>query len=163
MKLYANLDVNLTYQNYGSTWALTMRGKTEHIEQAVNGLFNWGATNGDCEYYDHTQTVAVIWTDEPSMRRFFYLQALRKMVSSIEYVRTHTAENRILGKLAGKRISEIAHVQAERRIRALRHRHEKFFNFTKSYMPETHGTGQITAERPDLDMKDSILINAHVN
>jgi hypothetical protein len=100
MKLYANLDVNLTYQNYGSTWALTLRGKTEHIEQAVHGLFNWGATNGDCEYYDHTQTVAVIWTDEPSMRRFFYLQAIRKMVGEIDYVRTHTAENRILGKLA---------------------------------------------------------------
>jgi hypothetical protein len=74
MKLYNNLLVTITYQNFGSTWTLILRGKTEDIELAANGLYNLGATNGDCEFYDHAQTVGIVWTDEISLRQFFFRQ-----------------------------------------------------------------------------------------
>lgn len=163
MKIYKTLDVKLTYQNFGSTWALILRGKTEDIEVTTNGLYNWGVTNGDVEYFNHVQTVGVVWTDEKSIRRFFYLQSVRELSDGIEYRRTHTAENRVMGKLLGKRISELSHARAERKIRMLRRRHENFFDFANAYAPDAYDNGQISAERPDSDMKDAIISHAYAS
>jgi hypothetical protein len=142
MRLYQNLDVNLTYQNFGSTWALVLRGKTEDIEQAANGLYNWGATNGDCEFYDHAQTVGVIWTDKPSLQKFF----------------ENVIEQQLFNE--DKPMHAGVKTEAEARIQEMQSCHENFFDFANRFVPETYGTGTMTAERPDADMKDAILQNA---
>lgn len=161
MKLYKNLDVNLSYQNFGSTWVLVLRGKTEDIELAVNGLYNWGATNGDCEYYDHTQTVGVIWTDKPSLLKFFESQARNQLLVDIPFDKDKA--NRHYRKCLAFNINVASKELARQRIEELQHQHENFFRFANGQMPETYGTGTIGAERPDNDMKDAILSHAFEN
>lgn len=148
MKIYRNLDVNLTYQNFGSTWALIMRGKTESIEAATNGLFNWKATSGDVEFHDLAETVGVIWTNEDSMEHFFFCQAENHLLNQIDCEPNSDME---------KRIKKVASSISTRKMKCLREYHENFFNFSGSHAPETYGNGKLTAERPDVDMKDSIV------
>jgi len=142
MKVYSHIDVDMSYQNFGSAWCCILRGSTENINLVFNAFYNWGATNGDIQFYDHVQTVAVFWTDEQSLARCFY----RMRINSPKY--------RHLGKQANW-----AHVHAC--MNELRNHHEPFLNFADMYVADTYHVGTITAERPDNDMKDAIIANAH--
>lgn len=142
LRVYPKLDVNLTYQNFGSTRLCVLRGSSENIELVFNGLYNYGATNGDYQFYDHADTVAIFWTNEEALTRCLYRMAALSPQTNWQ------------GKARNKAI-------AKGRIAYLReHCHEPFMDFANMFIAEAHGTGSITAERPDMDMKDAILAHA---
>ena len=144
---YAQLDVVLTYQNFGSTWLGILRGSSENIELVFNGLYNLGATNGDYQFYDGAQTVAIFWTDKKSMRHslvnsYFSRMSTQKRGNPRSLIR--------LVKNYGRK-----------QLAALRqHGHEAFMNFANKYEAQCHGVGTIRAERPDADFKDSVMAHA---
>jgi hypothetical protein len=147
MKLYPSLDVRLSYQNFGSSWLCILRGPTEQIHQAFNGLFNYRATNGECEFQDHLELVAIFWTDRRAMRRFFFNQFFMP--------RCMGNSGRGMGKL-----SRMAMRHAWSQLARMSAHHEMYWSSAAAFMPETYGNGMITAERPDADMKDAILASA---
>lgn len=149
MKLYPNLDVEFTYQNFGSAWLGILRGASEQIELAFNGLFNLCATNGEHEFQDHLRCVSVFWSSRNAMRRFFFNQYYMPRFDACQ-------SN---GKLVR---SAMRH--ALRQIETLSQTcHEDFMNFDNQYAPDTYVCGQITAEKPDSDMKDAILLHAYAD
>jgi hypothetical protein len=147
MKLYHNLDVQLSYQNFGSAWLCILRGPTEQIGLAFNGLFNLCATNGEMEFQDHLEMVATFWTDRRAMRRFFFNQ----------YFMPRCMGNRGRGQ---GRLARMAMRHAWTKLDSMSGCHEQYLDFANQWMPETYGNGCISAERPDADMKDAILSNA---
>jgi len=146
LRLYPNVDVVLTYQNFGSSWLGILRGSSDNIELVFNGLFNLCATNGDVSYQDHAKCVAVFWSDRRGMRRFFFNQ--------------HFLPRFKLGESNGqlkRQAMRYAHTQLE----ALTNfGHESFMDFDNQFTLEPYSCGSITAERPDEDMKDAILAHA---
>lgn len=148
MRLYSNLDVEVTYQNFGSAWLGVMRGATENIELCFNGLFNLCATSGEHQYQDHLQTISLFWTERKAMRRFFFNRYYLPRFTSRKDVGN--------GKLVR---DAMRHAWAQLELMTSTS-HEAFLDFDNQFMPETYGNGMITAERPDADMKDAILANA---
>ena len=146
--IYPSVDVRLTYQNFGSTWLCILRGSSENIDLVFNGLYNWKGTNGDYQFHDHVQTVAVFWSDRRALRRFFFN---RYFVPRSDGGKRKRCTNQ--GRLI-RNAMRYAHSQ----IQALRDNgHEFFMDHSRQYMPQVHGMGQINAERPDSDFKDSVL------
>jgi len=146
MKLYHSLDVELTYQNQGTSWLGILRGPTDHITLAFNGLYNLCATHGRMQFRDHLQMVATFWTERNAMRRFFFNQFYLPRVS---------------GKRGQGRLIRLAMRQAHHNLNVLTSTsHEFFQDFSANYMVEIYGNGYIKAERPDTDAKDAILAHA---
>jgi hypothetical protein len=140
---YPNLDVVLTYQNFGSAWLCVLRGNTENIDLVFNGLFNLCATNGDYQFFDHLQTVAVFWSDRKAMRRFFFNQ-------------TYLYESQPCLRAAKRAMRKALDMILKLRANG----HEFFMDFSNQFVAEIYATGQMTAERPDSDFKDAVLSNA---
>lgn len=147
MKLYSNLDVDLTYQNFGSAWLGILRGATENIELAFNGLFNMCATNGGHQFQDHLELMTIFWTDRKAMRRFFFNTHFIPRCEGNKPGQLRLAREAM--RFAHSRLDELSATS-----------HENYLDFEKVFAPETYGNGTITAERPDSDMKDAILSNA---
>lgn len=140
LRIYEALDVKLSYQNFGSAWLCVLRGKTEDIELVFNGLFNWGATNGECYFVDHSQTVATFWSSEEQLTRFFY--NIYSVSSSTRY--------------KGRKANLLA---SSNKIAALKEScHEIFLRFddgVPEIFAEGHSLGHLTAEKPDDDFRDA--------
>lgn len=148
MKVYSKVDVGLTYQNFGSAWLGILRGSTENIELVFNGLYNLCATSGELQYQDHLQCVAIFWSDYKGMRRFFFNQYyLPRYISSRDPANGKTVRESM--RYALNQLRELSATS-----------HESFLDFTRRYVPDVYHTGQITAERPDNDLKDLIVMNA---
>jgi hypothetical protein len=143
MKLFSTLDVELRYQNFGSTWVGILRGRTEQIEQAFLSLWNLRATSGELEFYNHSQTVGVFWTDEKSMRRYFFNR---------EYLKCRAQERGFIRWCLAQ-----AHVKLDELRGAA---HESFMDFSEHFETDDFSVGKVTAEKPDADMKDQILAHA---
>jgi len=140
-----NLEVTLTYQNFGSTWLCILRGSKEDIDLAFNGFFNYRGTNGEYEFFDHTQNVAVFWSDKRALRRFFFNRYFMPRFDNGNAVNQ------------GRLIRD-AMKYAHKKILALRaNGHESIMDFSNCYEPVCHQVGKIRAENPDSDMKDAIL------
>ena len=150
MKLHSTLNVELTYQNFGSAWLGVLRGTTEAINQAFNGLYNFCATNGECQFQDHAQCIATFWTDRKAMRRYFF-----NRYNIQRYVGRDDINN---GKLA-RASMRYAHEQMNLLTGKC---HEPYLNFDKQGKDVDLYScgGKISAERPDTDMKDAILLHA---
>lgn len=147
MKVYPNVNVSLTYQNFGSSFLCVLRGTTEDIESVFNGLYNFGATNGGLDYYDHSKTVAVFWTDYRALRKFFFD---RRFIAHFPLDEKPVLSNvRPYMQEALKYMGELAD------------NHEFFMRFADDYMPDVHNVGKVSAERPDNDMKDAIIGHAY--
>ena len=142
MRVYANINVTLTYQNFGSAWLGILRGAKEDIELVFNGLFNFGATNGELHYYDHNETLALFWSSEEDLQRFFY------------NVRVYSGSTRYLGK------EKNLLAAAERMEQLKENCQESFMNFSQKFQPDVYSVGTISAERPDNDFKDHVLTHA---
>ena len=150
MKPYKNVDVELTYQNFGSAWLGVLRGATENLELVFNGLFNFCATNGDLTFNDHTQCVATFWSSPKAMRRFFFNQ---------HYLPRYEGRRHPLnGKLVRQ---AMRHAQAQMAL--LNENHEPFMKFDGLQESDTFVCGKVCAEKPDSDMKDAILAHAFAN
>ena len=147
MQLYAALPIWFTYQNFGSAWLGILRGPTESIQEAFNGLYNLAATNGEFEFGDHLETIGVFWTEWRQMRRYFFNRY---------YMPRCDGNTKGQGKLAR---SAMRYALAQLDLLA-ESCHESYLVFEDKSMPETYGSGMICAERPDSDMKDAILANA---
>lgn len=145
MRVYQNVPVTLTYQNFGSTWLGILRGSTQDIEAVANGLFNLKATNGDCQFFDHAETVGMFWTDRRAMRRFFFNQYFLKRCDGN-------------GAWSNGKLARYAMRYAKSKIEELRkYCHESFMDFSIMFQPVEHGLGRISDERPDSDFKDAVL------
>lgn len=146
MKFIHNLDVDLHYQNFGSAWLGIMRGPTEQIELAFNSLFNYCATNGRLEYQDHTQTVATFWTSPTQMLRYFVNRWLipRGLGSYLESNPKHF---------------RTACWYANGFLNQLKVNHEVFQEHNIEDL-HYYTCGVAKAEKPDVDMKDAILVHA---
>ena len=148
IKPYPSLNVYLTYQNSGSTWIGILRGKAADIDLVFNGLYNFMATNGSYNFFDHAKTVAIFWTDERALKRFFFNKYFFPK-----------SENLCL-PVRGKVIRE-AMAFAQAQLAELRaNGHEVIKDFSNQFSPMVHAMGQISAERPDSDFKDSVLAHA---
>lgn len=148
MRLYPTLDVDITYQNFGSAWLGILRGSTENIELTFNGLFNLSATNGELDYRDHAKCVATYWTSYKGMRRFFFNQYFHP---------------RCDGKHGQGKVIRAAMRYAREHLKALRARPEPFLTFDNRFSPSVFVSGTITAERPDTDMKDAMITHAYAD
>lgn len=144
MKLHKTLSVDLTIQNFGTAWLGILRGKTEEIELAFNGLFNYRATEGRLDYKDHCQTVATFWTNKKKMRRYFINRY---------YIPNFDVDCR---KSAAKTAWE-ARRWAIEQMSLVFNSQEAFINYNKESEPETYSCGIISAEKPDDDFKDKVL------
>lgn len=148
MKVYDTLNVSLTYQNFGTSFVAILRGKTEDIETAFNGLFNFGATNARAPiYYNHTKTTAIVWTSREQLRKFFFN---RRFIPNMP----------LWGDIKLSHLRPFMK-EARAKLKELAENHEFFLRFADNYMPEPHSVGKLTAERPDNDMKDTILSHAY--
>lgn len=146
IRVYPTLDVTLTYQNFGSAWLGILRGPTEQIERAFNGLFNLGGANGEHEFQDHLSMLTLFWTSKKGLRRFFFNRYFLARVTSWR------------GNL---RLARAAMRFAQAQVSQLRETgHEAYLNFGHRSLPEIYTCGQLTAEKPDVDMKDAILMHA---
>ena len=145
IKPYPSVDVTLTHQNFGSTWLCILRGATQDIDLVFNGLYNFSATNGMYQFHDMDETVAIFWTDEKALKRFFFYKYF--------FPKSEDLTSPMLGKVI-RDAMRFAHEQiAELRANG----HERFMDFSQVYIPQTHAMGQISAERPDNDFKDNVL------
>jgi hypothetical protein len=145
MKIYDTLDVQLTYQNFGSAWLGILRGIPDQIRLTCNGLFNLMATNGREEYHNEEETIATFWTSEEQMNQFFYNK---------HYL------PREMGHTDVQALKAEARQFANDMVASMEPYHEEFMTFESNPTPITFGSGTITAERPDSDMKDAILSHA---
>jgi hypothetical protein len=144
MKLYPNVNVSFTYQNFGSAWLGVLRGPSEKLQEVFNGLFNYCATNGNMEVRDHLGMLGSFWTSRRAMRRFFFNR----------YFIPRATGNSGQGKLA-----RTAMRYAWQKLAEMSRHHERFLQF-ESFAPDVYTNGSICAERPDTDMKDAILSHA---
>ena len=152
MKIYNNVDVNMTYQNCGSTWYGILHGSAENIDLVFNGLYNLMGTNDffadgkkGYEFFDTAQTIAVFWTNEKKMRRFFFNQ---KMAHELLPSKEKIAE-----------CNQFADAQIE----ALKLTHETLLRSKDNTLTDVsseYNMGSVQAERPDNDFKDSVLSHA---
>jgi len=147
MKLYPNVNVELTYQNFGSSWIGVLRGTTQAIELVFNGLYNLCATNGGLDYHDNMQTVGFFWTDKKAMRRFFFNQYYLPKYDGQE----SESLKALASQFAECKLKELSETS-----------HENFMQFArKGIVLDCFNCGCITAEKPDVDMKDAIISHAY--
>ena len=145
IKPYPSVNVYLTYQNSGSTWIGILRGAPDDIDLVFNGLYNFMATNGSYQFFDHAKTVAIFWTDERSLKRFFFNKYFFPK-----------SEN-LCSPVRGKIIREAMKFAQAQLLELRASGHECIMDFSRHYQPQVHTMGQISAERPDSDFKDSVL------
>lgn len=148
IKVYPKIDVDLSYQNFGSAWLCILRGSTENIESVYNGLYNFCATNGkEPSYRNASQTCAVFWSDKKSLRRFFFNQ--------------HFIPRFDVDKICDGKTIRAAMRHAKECIKALRETgHEFFIDFSHTFELDAYSVGQVKAEKPDSDFRDAVLTHA---
>ena len=138
MRIYNTLDVSLTFQNCGTVWLMVLRGSQEQIELAFNGLFNFNATSGKLEYVDHTKTVATFWSNSERMYKYFFNRHYLKF-DSIKHADYYAA-------------MQMAELQ--------KHSHT-FMDFHRVTFVDDFNISSASAEKPDTDFKDAVLLHAH--
>lgn len=144
MKIYQSLNVSLSFQNLGSRWLGILRGDTEGIELTFNGLYNLMGANGSMEYRGHSDCLATFWTCRNSMRRFFFNQYF---IPKTDY------------PVTGKVIRSAMRFTHEQLGELTTHQ-ERFLSYENKILTDDHACGTITAEKPDHDMRDEILISS---
>jgi hypothetical protein len=149
MKLYKDIDVSLTYQNFGTHWLGILRGKEQDIELVFNGLFNFGATSGKLEFQGFGNTVATFGTDKKSLYDYFFTRFLLNKCNH-KNTKKHPWEKHPSFKpaqsYAGQSIAELQEFG-----------HESFINYRNKHSLDIYSTGTMSAEKPDMDFKDAVL------
>jgi hypothetical protein len=154
MKVYDNVNADLTMQSCGSSWLMILRGDTEAIKQTFDGLYNLGATNAKKpEFTNELETIAWFWSSPKQMKTFFELQFLfRKSQGFLKDL------SELKGKKHGFK-NELDVFMVER-IQTLRATMETFRRFDKRDYNPMFETSSDKAEKPDEDFKDSVLHHA---
>lgn len=154
MKVYKNLDCELTIQSYGSTWLVILRGKEQDIRDTFNGLYNFKATNGKhIDFTNASKTIAKFWSSEKQMRKFFQL---------LYYFRT-PLENftQYKGQKDGGEYKRLMLENVNQQILSVRGTMETFEPREKRNYNPLFEVSSASAEKPDEDFKDSVLTHAH--
>ena len=136
------MAAKLTYQNQGSNWAVFINGETEEeITRCYYSLWNWKATSGDLFWMNGAR--AYIWSTKARLEKYF------ENIYLMELIDNRAAE------FKGKRFGAlpVAKEMAAERLEGLQQ--EKLLTFGGNY--ETFALGSISAEKPDLDLKDYFL------
>ena len=81
MKLYPNLNATLTYQDYGSSWLLVMRGSKQDINLLFNAIYNFGAVEKSSPEFNDTEDIATVWSNEDKTWNFFYYLHLNRFLN----------------------------------------------------------------------------------
>ena len=140
MKIY---NTEVSYQNFGTSWLIILKGAEKDIEESYNSFYNFCASGiePNLDWRDGAKTVATFWSNETRMKDYF------KNIFEIcrEGLETETVA------FVDKNLAE------------LRNSPESFWDFRKHYMPDVHETGTIKAERPDNDFKDLVILNGLTN
>ncbi len=137
MKLYDKLDASLTYQSMGQSWFCILEGKTEDIEQAYSGIFNFCGVRGNralLHYENESKTIGTFFSSENLMADYFRVRALMQNKSepeSIEYSRINMEE--------------------------LRNSVKTFRRFTKPNDYSIHALASASAEKPDESIQDALI------
>lgn len=153
MRIYPHLAVELTIQINGSSWLGILRGSTENINLVFNSLFNHGATNSEFEWRDHLQTVATFYTSEEKMRdymfRYRFFPVCERRVTAKNPASKHPAYNHCMAA-------------ANQFVSYLRENCTEMFSIRKQVNNDIYENGKIRAENPDLDFKDSVILDGFV-
>lgn len=133
----------MTYQDFGNNWIVFINGdnKTE-IEQQYYSLWNWKATSGELDWL--SDDCAKIWTTRAKMVRYFRNICLNELID------TRVIEFK--GKKGGA--FPEAKEMAKERVNKLEKTNSRmaFGGFIEPYV-----CGKISAEKPDLDLKDYFI------
>lgn len=149
MKLYPNLNATLTYQDYGSSWLLVMRGSKQDINLLFNAIYNFGAVEKSSPEFNDTEDVATVWSNEDKTWNFFYYLHLNRFLNRGHKDCVFTEDV----ALADAQKAFDIFVETAREPRML-------YKNSKPVFLDNYSVGKIKAENPDADMKDAIISNA---
>lgn len=157
--LFPSRPVELSYQNFGSTLLCILRGSTENVEAAFNGFHNLSGTNGEMQWFDHAQTVGIFWSNWRGLRRFFFNLYFLRHIGQVN----HSVKSQAY-RIHRRRLVRQSMKFALQQLSTLRENyHETIMRFADRIDTDNYSCGTMTAERPDYDGKDLILINAHTD
>lgn len=145
MKIYSSLNAELTIQNFGSQWLGIIRGTPKDVTLLHNALYNWKATETKWpESHDKDGGIITFWMTPKSLQ------------TGLENILNNSTKTESRGEAANRETAKtmVAHIKLYA---------ETFFDMgekRRRVMPIFSCGGQITAEKPDVDMKDAILQNA---
>lgn len=143
---YPSLTVSLTVQKYGSKWLGILRGLKDDIDLTFNGLFNFGASNGEYQFASSAEDVAIFWTSQGQMRKFW-----RNKFYFANADKCHDESQ----------LEKESEAYANAQMGLLESAQEVFQQYKKeSAEISFFGSGTTSAEKPDEDMKDAILSRA---
>lgn len=149
MKIYNNINATFTMQDYGSAWLIIMRGTQQEIEWLFNGFFNHGAVDTSEIKWNDLDDTALFWTNKEKMGKFFWNLALHRKLNQ--------------GHADNKSTSNAAYLIGESMLKDLYNNHRESRNMyhygSENYYQ--YNIGKISAESPDLDMKDAIINHAY--
>lgn len=149
MKLYPNITANLTYQDYGTSWLLVLRGKKLDIELLFNALYNFGAVEKSAIEFNETEDEVTVWSNEDKTWNCFYYVFLNRLLNRGHKDCVFT--------------EDVALAQAQEAFTDFLENHREsrtLYRYNKPKFVDTYDFGKLTAERPDADMKDAILSHA---
>jgi hypothetical protein len=168
MKLFEGVDATLHVQSYGTVFLIVVKGSEKGIETYLNALYNFGGTarrNFEAEYNDN-HTIAWFWTYRRDMLNFFRNLFFFRNADSFSHRRNNGWVRRNLGpNLENCKPFQIAmQTFAAQQVKSL----VEFSSITfdpwdtaDTYLPHVYDRGtSITAERPDNNGRDEILIGA---
>ena len=124
MKLY---NTNLTFQNFGSSWLIILRGAVEDINQSFNSFFNLNGANGSIDITDNNPPVGVFWSNEKAINRYWQNRFLLLNPSYNDEL-----------VYQGKDLE--ANIYVEKMITEMRQNQEVFVTFNNKYILDEHQT-----------------------
>lgn len=146
MKVYANVDVTITYQNFGSVWLVALHGTEDAINLVFNGLFNFNATGGHLSWPEGTKTFANFWSSPAKMWRFFYNRAvLRLDLDGLPMREKRELVNEC--RMFASQQVELIKTTCQ----------ETMIDYTRAQVPYLLAMGTIGAEKPDDDFRDAVV------
>lgn len=150
-RLYESCPVDISYQNFGTAWLVILRGKEEDIESTFNGFYNFSGTNGELDFHTADHTIATFWSKEENLMWAFATIRLNHYL-----LKGRGEKSKGKGNTFWYRACKAAGIMIQR----LRQRSESFINYSGTDVPVFSMGDSITAEKPDYDGKDLIILSA---
>jgi hypothetical protein len=141
MKIF---NTNLTYQLNGSLIFLILRGKERDVIETHNSLFNLGGTPAFLDWKERgDNSLAIVSSSRQKMANYFY---------NAHYNKFHDSQKARTTSMI--KMADLFNPENKNG--------EVFIKSFKAAKPisDTFNVGIVKAERPDVDMKDSIMSHA---
>ena len=151
MRPYEKINVEMSYQSFGKTMLVILRGEEKDIELVYNGIYNFGGcANKEVDYTTHTRDVACFFSTRENMHKFFFNKAFHKHVDNWPK-KKHGEKSRGIWPFCME--------QADKDMTELEKSQVTFYDPTSvSKYAHLYSLGdRVSAERPDDNFEDSIL------